>query len=206
MCVGFDSIYWDLKLIFSSSATVSLRHVFRAFRMIWGWMVRSGYLIPAFAWILADVQYATLIAVLYATYCPAQIPSNMASVSEVPWSHPEIDWLTQLLNYVTRYVFLDTRTPLCWYEFTRPALYIGVCIIGWGLTSLLTGVCDFKTPFLCTNYDLSQITKDFSGILACRVFIGIPETAFYPGAMYLLSRWYTKKVSFLSSETWILDS
>lgn len=95
-----------------------------------------------------DVQYATLIAVLYATYCPAQIPSNM------------------LLNYVT-----------------RPALYIGVCIIGWGLTSLLTG-----------------ITKDFSGILACRVFIGIPETAFYPGAMYLLSRWYTKKeLSFRSS-------
>lgn len=105
MCVDFESIYWDLKLIFSSSVTVSLRHVFRAFKMIWGWMVRSGYLIPAFAWILADVQYATLIAVLYATYCPAQIPSNMASVSEVPWSHPEIDWLTQLLNYVTRYIF-----------------------------------------------------------------------------------------------------
>ena len=30
--------------------------------------------------------------------------------------------------------------------------------------------------------------------MACRVFIGLPEAAFYPGAMYLLSRWYTKKV------------
>jgi len=37
------------------------------------------------------------------------------------------------------------------------------------------------------------------------VFIGIPETAFYPGAMYLLSRWYTKKVSLLFSGTRISD-
>ncbi|KAF8448652.1 major facilitator superfamily domain-containing protein [Boletus edulis BED1] len=29
--------------------------------------------------------------------------------------------------------------------------------------------------------------------MACRVFIGLPEAAFYPGAMYLLSRWYTRK-------------
>jgi len=88
-----------------------------------------------------DIQYATVIAILFVSYCPAQIPSNM------------------LLNIVT-----------------RPSWYIGACVVGWGLTSLLTGV-----------------TKNFAGILACRVFIGLPEAAFYPGAMYLLSRWYTKK-------------
>lgn len=49
-------------------------------------------------------------------------------------------------------------------------------MIAWGLTSALTGV-----------------TKDYGGILACRIFIGLPEAAFYPGAIYLLSRWYTKK-------------
>ncbi|KAF7348198.1 Tartrate transporter [Mycena sanguinolenta] len=59
---------------------------------------------------------------------------------------------------------------------TWPSLYIGFCVMGWGLTSLLTG----KT----TNY---------GGIIACRIFIGLPEAAFYPGAIYLLSRWYTKK-------------
>jgi len=48
--------------------------------------------------------------------------------------------------------------------------------MAWGLTSALTGV-----------------TKDYGGILACRIFIGLPEAAFYPGAIYLLSRWYTKK-------------
>nr|GAT52675.1 tartrate transporter [Mycena chlorophos] len=59
---------------------------------------------------------------------------------------------------------------------TRPSWYIGFCVMGWGLTSLLTGV-----------------TKNYGGILACRIFIGLPESAFYPGAAYLLSRWYTKK-------------
>lgn len=39
-----------------------------------------------------------------------------------------------------------------------------------------------------------KITTNFAGIIACRVFIGLPEAAFYPGAIFLLSRWYTKKV------------
>ncbi|EIW80769.1 MFS general substrate transporter [Coniophora puteana RWD-64-598 SS2] len=63
---------------------------------------------------LSDVQYDTVVAILYASYVPAQIPSNM-------------------------------------------------------------------------------VTHSFTGILICRVFIGLPEAAFYPGSTYLLSRWYTRK-------------
>ncbi|KAF8839409.1 MFS general substrate transporter [Paxillus ammoniavirescens] len=90
---------------------------------------------------MTDVQYDSLLAILYASYCPAQIPSNM------------------ILGYIS-----------------RPSFYIGACVVGWGLTSALTGV-----------------TKNFAGIMGCRVFIGLPEAAFYPGSMYLLSRWYTRK-------------
>ncbi|KZT23600.1 MFS general substrate transporter [Neolentinus lepideus HHB14362 ss-1] len=90
---------------------------------------------------LTDVEYETILAILYASYCPAQIPGNM------------------IINKVS-----------------RPSLFIGSCVVLWGLTSLLTGV-----------------TRNFAGILLCRVFIGLPEAAFYPGAMYLLSCWYTKK-------------
>ncbi|KAG1900982.1 major facilitator superfamily domain-containing protein [Suillus fuscotomentosus] len=90
---------------------------------------------------LTTVQYETILAILYVTYCPAQIPSNMI-----------LSWIS------------------------RPSIYIGACVIGWGLTSALTGV-----------------TTNYSGIMACRVFIGLPEAAFYPGVMYLLSRWYTRK-------------
>ncbi|KAG1901007.1 major facilitator superfamily domain-containing protein [Suillus fuscotomentosus] len=70
---------------------------------------------------LTTVQYETILAILYATYCPMQIPSKM----------------TQL----------------------RPSIYIGACVVGWGLTSALTGV-----------------TTNFSGMMACRVFIGVPES------------------------------
>ncbi|KAJ7069337.1 MFS general substrate transporter [Mycena amicta] len=90
---------------------------------------------------LSDLQYSVVLSILFVSYCPFQVPSNM------------------ILNYVT-----------------RPSWYIGFCVMGWGLTSLLTGV-----------------TKNYGGILACRIFIGLPEAAFYPGAAYLLSRWYTKK-------------
>ncbi|KAJ7909035.1 major facilitator superfamily domain-containing protein [Mycena leptocephala] len=58
----------------------------------------------------------------------------------------------------------------------RPSIYIGSCVIAWGLASALSGVV--------TNY---------GGILVCRFFIGLPEASFYPGAVYLLSCWYTKK-------------
>ncbi|THU92751.1 MFS general substrate transporter [Dendrothele bispora CBS 962.96] len=90
---------------------------------------------------LNDLKYEVILSVLYVTYCPAQIPSNM------------------FLNWIK-----------------RPSLYIGGCVVAWGLTSALTGV-----------------THNYGGILAIRMFIGLPESAFYPGAIYLLSRWYTKK-------------
>ncbi|KAI0741207.1 MFS general substrate transporter [Earliella scabrosa] len=90
---------------------------------------------------LSDIQYETVLAVLYASYVPAQIPSNM------------------ILNRIS-----------------RPSYYIPLCVVLWGLTSALTGVA-----------------KNYAGILAARIFVGLPEAAFYPGAVYLLSRWYTRR-------------
>jgi MFS family permease len=90
---------------------------------------------------LTDLQYNVVLSILYVTYCPAQIPSNM------------------MLNWIT-----------------KPSFYIGMCVVVWGLISTLTGV-----------------TQSYGGILAARLCIGIPESAFYPGTIYLLSRWYTKK-------------
>ncbi|KAJ8079900.1 hypothetical protein PM082_016725 [Marasmius tenuissimus] len=47
---------------------------------------------------------------------------------------------------------------------------------------------------------MTGVTHNFGGIVACRLFIGLPEAAFYPGVIYLLSRWYTKKeLAFRSS-------
>ncbi|KAJ7149878.1 major facilitator superfamily domain-containing protein [Mycena crocata] len=58
----------------------------------------------------------------------------------------------------------------------RPSLYIGSCVVAWGLTTALSGV-----------------TTNYGGILATRLLIGLTEASFYPGAVYLLSCWYTKR-------------
>ncbi|KAJ7191112.1 MFS general substrate transporter [Mycena pura] len=61
-------------------------------------------------------------------------------------------------------------------NINRPSIYISSCVIAWGLASALSGV-----------------TTNYGGMLACRFFIGLPEASFYPGAVYLLSCWYTKR-------------
>ncbi|KAF5381185.1 hypothetical protein D9757_007894 [Collybiopsis confluens] len=100
---------------------------------------------------LTDLDYNVILSVLYVSYCPAQIPSNMVGLCFG--------------------LFGITRQPIL-----RPSVYIGACVSVWGLISLLTGV-----------------THSYGGIVATRLFIGIPEAAFYPGVIYLMSRWYTKK-------------
>ncbi|KAF8529692.1 major facilitator superfamily domain-containing protein [Hysterangium stoloniferum] len=90
---------------------------------------------------LSDIQYDTVLAILYASYAPMQVLCNMV-LNKVP----------------------------------RPSIYIGVCVVLWGVISALTGV-----------------TQNYTGVMVCRVLLGVPEAAFYPGATYLLSRWYTRK-------------
>jgi MFS family permease len=58
----------------------------------------------------------------------------------------------------------------------RPSLYLGVATIGWGLVSTLT----------------SQVTN-YQGIVVARFFLGIVEAPFFPGALFYLSKWYTKE-------------
>ncbi|KZO90355.1 MFS general substrate transporter [Calocera viscosa TUFC12733] len=74
------------------------------------------------------------------------------------------------------YITFQVPSNLLLNSISRPSLYIPGMVILWGLISLLTGV-----------------TNNFTGAALCRVAIGIPEAAFYPGTIYLLSRWYTKK-------------
>lgn len=58
----------------------------------------------------------------------------------------------------------------------RPSLYLGFFTVAWGLVSVLT----------------SQV-KNYSGIVACRFVLGLVEAPFFPGILFYLSKWYTKK-------------
>ncbi|KAH8601861.1 major facilitator superfamily domain-containing protein [Bisporella sp. PMI_857] len=58
----------------------------------------------------------------------------------------------------------------------RPSYYMGSAMVLWAIVSTLTG-----------------ISKNFTGLLLTRFFLGVTEAPFYPGALYLLSIFYTRK-------------
>ncbi|CCF45444.1 major facilitator superfamily transporter [Colletotrichum higginsianum] len=59
---------------------------------------------------------------------------------------------------------------------TRPSRYMGTMMMLWAVVSALTAV-----------------SKDFTGLLLTRFFLGVTEAPYYPGAVYLLSIFYTRK-------------
>ncbi|KAH7001142.1 major facilitator superfamily domain-containing protein [Ilyonectria destructans] len=58
----------------------------------------------------------------------------------------------------------------------RPSLFMSGSMTLWAVVSTLTAVA-----------------KDFKGLLLTRFFLGVTEAPFYPGALYILSIFYTRK-------------
>ncbi|KXT10403.1 hypothetical protein AC579_7846 [Pseudocercospora musae] len=74
------------------------------------------------------------------------------------------------------YVLMQVPSNLLLNFCGRPSWYLGFFIIAWGLVSTVT----------------SQV-KSFGGIVACRFILGLVEAPFFPGVLFYLSKWYTKK-------------
>jgi MFS family permease len=58
----------------------------------------------------------------------------------------------------------------------KPSWYMGICMMGWAVVSGLTAV-----------------VHNYTGIVLVRFFLGVVEAPYYPGALYLLSIFYTRK-------------
>lgn len=58
----------------------------------------------------------------------------------------------------------------------RPSIYLPACMALWGVVSACTA-----------------LAKDFKGLVICRFFLGFLEAPFFPGALFLLSAWYTPR-------------
>ncbi|KAG7528709.1 hypothetical protein FFLO_05970 [Filobasidium floriforme] len=61
-------------------------------------------------------------------------------------------------------------------KISRPALYICLACAAWGVVSALTAA-----------------VHNYVGLMMGRVALGITEAVFFPGAIFYLSCWYTKK-------------
>ncbi|KAL9949168.1 hypothetical protein D7B24_008728 [Verticillium nonalfalfae] len=61
-------------------------------------------------------------------------------------------------------------------KYVRPSIYMGICMMTWAVVSACTA-----------------LVHNYAGLVAVRFFLGITEAPFYPGALYMLSIFYTRK-------------
>lgn len=73
------------------------------------------------------------------------------------------------------YIIMQVPSNMFLNYIGKPSIYLPVCMIIWGVISALTG-----------------ITTNFVGALLMRFFLGFVEAAFFPGAVFLISKWYKK--------------
>ncbi|EGN94397.1 hypothetical protein SERLA73DRAFT_77799 [Serpula lacrymans var. lacrymans S7.3] len=73
------------------------------------------------------------------------------------------------------YIIMQVPSNMFLNWMGRPSIYLPACMSIWGVISILTGV-----------------TENFVGALLTRFFIGFVEAAFFPGALFLISRWYKR--------------
>ncbi|KAJ5011571.1 COPII coat assembly protein sec16 [Colletotrichum sp. SAR 10_99] len=74
------------------------------------------------------------------------------------------------------YVLAQVPSNMMLNQIGKPAYYLGFFTIAWGLVSALTA-----------------LVQNFAGIIACRLVLGLVEAPFFPGVIFYLSKWYTKK-------------
>lgn len=72
------------------------------------------------------------------------------------------------------YLVMETPSNLILAR-VRPSWYVPTIMVIWGT--------------ICAV--MSQV-KGYSGILACRFFLGAIEAGFLPGVMFIMSTWYKK--------------
>lgn len=74
------------------------------------------------------------------------------------------------------YILMQVPSNMFINRISRPSLYIACAMLLWGLISTLSGVA-----------------TSFSHMVTIRFFLGFVEAAFLPGALMILSKWYTRR-------------
>jgi MFS family permease len=92
----------------------------------------------------------------------------------------------------------------------KPSVYLPCCMVGWGVLSIMTGqllLTSLHLPDLTSCGRLRQQVNikihstflpshnhliSYTGALLIRFSLGFVEAAFFPGALFLLSKWYKR--------------
>ncbi|GES62222.1 MFS transporter [Aspergillus terreus] len=74
------------------------------------------------------------------------------------------------------YLLMQIPSNLMLNKFGKPAIYLPCAMMLWGIISTCTAAA-----------------QNFAGLVVIRFFLGFVEAAYFPGCLYFLSAWYTRK-------------
>jgi len=123
-----------------------------------------------------DLRMSILIVIYILNY----IDRNNASAARLRGFESDLHLVGQQFNTLLSilyvgYILMQIPSNMLLNRIGRPSLYLPCCMIVWGTISILTG-----------------ITTSFVGALLTRFFLGFVEAAFFPGSLFLLSKWYKR--------------
>ncbi|KAL5487783.1 hypothetical protein ACEPAI_5891 [Sanghuangporus weigelae] len=123
-----------------------------------------------------DMRMSILIIIYILNY----IDRNNAAAARLRGFEDDLHLVGQQFNTLLSilyvgYIIMQVPSNMFLNYIGKPSLYLPVCMTIWGTISLLTGV-----------------TTNFVGALMTRFFLGFVEAAFFPGALFLLSKWYKR--------------
>lgn len=85
-------------------------------------------------------------------------------------------YLTAVSILFVGYILMQVPSNLFLNKIGKPSIYLPICMVVWGVISAATAAA-----------------QSFGGLIAVRFFLGFVEAAYFPGCLFFLSLWYTRK-------------
>ncbi|TKA77802.1 hypothetical protein B0A49_00930 [Cryomyces minteri] len=95
-----------------------------------------------------------------------------------------VQYQTSVSILFVGYILMQTPSNLLLNKIGLPAIYLPSCMIVWGTISAATAGI-----------------HSYGGLVTVRFFLGFVEAAYFPGCLFFLSSWYTRKELALRTAT-----
>ncbi|KAL5341681.1 major facilitator superfamily domain-containing protein [Aspergillus crustosus] len=134
-------------------------------------------------------------------------PREIALVRKLDWWIMPILWLMYFLNYLDRNAIAlarlntleeDLNLSSTEYQTCVSILFVGYVIVGIPANMVVTRVRPSWWMSSCMAVwavisALTALSQNYTGLLLTRFFLGVTEAPYYPGALYILATFYTRK-------------
>jgi hypothetical protein len=125
---------------------------------------------------------------------PSQIDRNNTAAARLRGFEEDLklhgtQFATLLSIFYIGYVSMQVPSNIFLNYVGRPSLYLPVCMVVWGVIRWVVFVHPDVRQDLSVLSSVTGITHNFTSALLVRFFLGFVEATFFPGALFLVSKW-----------------